>query len=62
MGKRRGVYRVLVGKPEGKRPLGRPRNIGRIIVRWIFRKWDLGAWNRPTWLRIGADGGQLQMR
>jgi hypothetical protein len=26
MGKRRGVYRVLVGKPEGKRPLGRPRH------------------------------------
>jgi hypothetical protein len=25
MGKRRGVYRVLVGKPEGKRPLGRPK-------------------------------------
>jgi hypothetical protein len=25
MGKRRGVYRVLVGKPEGRRPLGRPR-------------------------------------
>jgi hypothetical protein len=25
MGKRRGVHRVLVGKPEGKRPLGRPR-------------------------------------
>ena len=25
MGKERGVYRVLVGKPEGKRPLGRPR-------------------------------------
>ena len=25
MGKRRGMYRVLVGKPEGKRPLGRPR-------------------------------------
>ena len=32
MGERRGVYRVLVGKPEGKRPLGRPRR------RWIFRK------------------------
>jgi hypothetical protein len=27
MGERRGVYRVLVGKPEGKRPLGRPRHI-----------------------------------
>jgi hypothetical protein len=26
MGERRGVYRVLVGKPEGKRPLGRPRS------------------------------------
>ena len=25
MGKKRGLYRVLVGKPEGKRPLGRPR-------------------------------------
>jgi len=25
MGERRGVYRVLVGKPEGRRPLGRPR-------------------------------------
>jgi len=28
MGERRGVYRVLVGKPEGKRPLGRPREDG----------------------------------
>jgi hypothetical protein len=26
MGERRGVYRVLVGKPEGKRPLGRPKH------------------------------------
>ena len=26
MGERRGVYRVLVGKPEGNRPLGRPRS------------------------------------
>jgi len=34
----RGVHRVLVGKPEGKRPLGRPRRNGRIILRWIFRK------------------------
>jgi hypothetical protein len=29
MGEKRGVYRVLVGKPEGKRPLGRPRH------RWV---------------------------
>jgi len=38
MGEDRGVQRVLVGKPEGKRPLGRPRRSGRIILRWIFRK------------------------
>jgi hypothetical protein len=29
------VYRVLVGKPGGKRPLGRPRRRWRIILRWI---------------------------
>ena len=34
----RGVHRVLVGKPEGKRPLGRPRRRWRIILKWIFRK------------------------
>jgi hypothetical protein len=33
-----GVYRVLVGKPERKRPLGDPRVDGRIILRWIFKK------------------------
>jgi hypothetical protein len=39
MGEGRGVYRVLVRKPEGERPLGRPRRRdGRIILRWIFRK------------------------
>jgi len=32
MGERRGVYRVLVGKPEGKRPLGRPSIDWRIIL------------------------------
>jgi len=26
---------------------------GRIILRWIFMKWDLGAWNGWSWLRIG---------
>jgi hypothetical protein len=37
----RGVYRVLVGKPVGKRPLGDP-GVDRIILRWVFREWEVG--------------------
>ena len=44
MGQGRRVYRVLVGRPEGKRPLGRPRRRWGIILRWIFRKWERGLW------------------
>jgi len=59
MGEGRGVHRVLVGKPAGKRPLGRPRRRWRIILSWIFRKWEgvVGTgWSR---LRIEAGGGHL---
>ena len=42
MGERRGVCRVLVRKSEGKRPLWRPRRRWSVILRWIFRKWDVG--------------------
>jgi len=40
MGERRGVYRVVLGKPEGKRPFGNPVLNGRILLNWIFKKWD----------------------
>jgi hypothetical protein len=40
-GENRGVYRVLVGKHEGKNHLEDPGADGRIILRWIFRKWDV---------------------
>jgi len=30
-----------------------------IIIRWIFRKWDVGVWTGSSWLRIGTGGGQL---
>jgi len=42
MGERKVLYRVLVGKPEAKRPLWRSRRRWRIILRWIFRKWVVG--------------------
>jgi len=58
MGEKRDVYRVLVGKPEGKRPLGRPgRRWDRKILRLIFREWDVGIWTGSDWLRIGTGGG-----
>jgi len=42
IGERRGVYRIVVGKPEGKRTLGRHRRRWGIILRWLFRKRDVG--------------------
>jgi len=59
MGEGRGVYRVLVGKHEGKRPLWRPDADGRIILRWIFRKREGLVGTRWSWLRIGTGGGHL---
>jgi hypothetical protein len=31
----------------------------RIILRWIFREWDVGVWTGLSWLRIGTGGGHL---
>jgi len=62
MGERRGVYRFLVGKPEGKRLLGRPRPRWEENIKWIFRKWDVGIWTGSSWLRVGTGGGHLCMR
>jgi hypothetical protein len=57
MGERRGVYMVLVGKPEGEREnLKDPGVDGSIILSWIFRKWDVGAWTGSMWLRWTGDG------
>ena len=59
MGERRGVYRVLVGNPEGKNHLRDPGVDGSIILRWVFMKFDVGLWTGSGWLRIGKGGGQL---
>jgi hypothetical protein len=40
--------------------LGDPGVGGRIIIlRWIFRKWDVGVWTGSSWLGIGTGGGHL---
>jgi hypothetical protein len=43
MGEGKGVYRVLVGKPEGKRPLGRPRRRWEDNIRMDFREVGCGC-------------------
>jgi hypothetical protein len=55
MGGGRGVYRVLVGKPEGKRPRGDPGVDGRIILRWIFREWDVEG---VDWIELSQYRGR----
>jgi hypothetical protein len=61
MGERRGVYRVLVGKPEGKRPLGRRRHKWEDNIRMDLQEVGCGCVDRTGlgWLRIGTGGGQL---
>jgi len=53
------VYRVLVGKPEERDHLEHPGVDGRIILRWMFRKWDVGVWTGLIWFRIGVGCGHL---
>jgi hypothetical protein len=59
MGERRGAYRTLVGKPEGRRPLGRPRRRWEDNIKMDLRQvgWG-GAWTASMWLRI-VTGGEL---
>jgi hypothetical protein len=59
MGEVRGVYRVLVGKPEGKRPLGRPRRRWEDNVRMDLQEVGCGVRTGLGWLRIGIRGGRL---
>jgi hypothetical protein len=57
MGEERKVYKVLVGKPEGKRPLGRPRRRWEEGIR--MADWLGGVWIGFDWLRTGTGGGLL---
>jgi hypothetical protein len=52
MGERRGVYRVLVGKPEGKRPLGRPRRRWEDNINTDLQELGCGGMD---WIKLGQD-------
>jgi hypothetical protein len=59
MGEGRNVYRILVGKPEGKSPLERPRHKWEDGVKMDLMGIGWGLWNGFTWLTIGIIGGLL---
>jgi hypothetical protein len=46
MGERRGLYRILVGKPEGKRPLGRSRCRWEDNIKVDLQEWGCGGMDR----------------
>jgi hypothetical protein len=48
----RNAYRMLVGKPEGKRSLGRPRRRWVDNIKYILERYDGMIWTGPIWLRI----------
>jgi hypothetical protein len=52
VGKRRSAYRVLVGKPEGRRPLGRSRHRWEDNMKMDFRKVE---WKGMDWIDLAQD-------
>jgi hypothetical protein len=53
------ICRVLVGKPEGKRPLGRPRNRWEDNIKMGLQEVGCGVWTGLSWLRIRTGDGHL---
>jgi hypothetical protein len=60
-GEQRNAYRILVGNPERKRPLGRPRRRWVDNIKMDLREigWDGMGWIGSIWLRMGTSGGLL---
>jgi len=59
MGERRGTYRVLVEKPEGKRPLRRPRRRWEDNIKMDLQEIGWGTRTGLIWLRVWTGGGLL---
>jgi hypothetical protein len=58
MGEGRGVYRFLVGRPEGKRPLGRPRRRCKFNIKMNLREIGIDG---AKWIQLAQDGVQLRV-
>jgi len=58
-GEIRGVYRVLVGKPDGKKPLGRHKRRWEDNTKTDLQEVECGLWTGSRWLRIGTGVGHL---
>jgi hypothetical protein len=59
MGEERKLYKVLMGKPKGKRQLGSPRRRSEDEIRMDLREIGLGVWIGFDWLRMETGGGLL---
>jgi hypothetical protein len=59
MGEGKNVYTVLLGKPEGKKTLGRSRRRLEDGIKMDLGRLIGGVWSGFTWLRIGTGGGLL---
>jgi hypothetical protein len=60
MGEGRGPYRILVERPEGRRPLGRSRRRWEDNIKMDLQEVGWGeAWTGLIWLNIGTGGGLL---
>jgi hypothetical protein len=58
-GEERHIQGFWWGNLKERDHLNDPGLDGRIILKWIFRKWDVGVWTGSSWLRIGTGGRHL---
>ena len=62
MGEGRSAFKILTGKPTGKRPLGRPRRSWKDNIRMDLEDIGISAGNWVDWHRIGIIGEPLIIR